>query len=228
MAKHILCIAFPGYGHLIPLLEFAKKLSSYYKVSFAVSKSQINDLRERGILFSETLRRIPVIPIHDGAPDGMKESTGLWEMRFTDIHPSVTKFVKGVSYQSVDDATETGILPVDVIVTDVFFSAPLAAVENLHIPYYLFETSSAQFFCDKLFITEETPVGNSEHKRGSLREIPVELRKTLSPVSRIVQEQSTAYKSVSSIRKRIDYKFIQRYRRGSYKRNPDRSSFSPL
>ena len=45
--RHILLVSFPAFGHMIPILELAKKLSKYHTVTFAISAAKVSDLTSR-------------------------------------------------------------------------------------------------------------------------------------------------------------------------------------
>ncbi len=47
---HIVVLTSPFFGHIIPLLDLAKRLSTYHDVSYIVSVSKINILQRRGFL----------------------------------------------------------------------------------------------------------------------------------------------------------------------------------
>ncbi|OQV20399.1 putative UDP-glycosyltransferase 72B1 [Hypsibius exemplaris] len=47
---HILLLSFPAFGHIIPMLEFAKKLSQHHAVTFGVSAGKLPDLTRRELL----------------------------------------------------------------------------------------------------------------------------------------------------------------------------------
>ena len=47
--RHILMVTISALGHLIPLLELAKKVAPYHHITFAVSASRVPSLKENGL-----------------------------------------------------------------------------------------------------------------------------------------------------------------------------------
>jgi hypothetical protein len=49
-AGHVVLITSPFFGHIIPLLDFAKRLSVYHHVTYVVSASILDVLKQREFL----------------------------------------------------------------------------------------------------------------------------------------------------------------------------------
>ena len=65
--KHILFVTVPTYGHLIPMLELARKLGHHHQVTFAVSAKIANQLPERGLYNSSVeWNTVKIVAINDG------------------------------------------------------------------------------------------------------------------------------------------------------------------
>ncbi|OWA53922.1 putative UDP-glycosyltransferase 84A1 [Hypsibius exemplaris] len=61
--KHILLLPFPAYGHVIPLLEFGRKIHRYHDVTLAVSSCIVKDLKQRELISDADF---PIVAIPDG------------------------------------------------------------------------------------------------------------------------------------------------------------------
>lgn len=51
---HIVLITSPFYGHMIPILDLAKRLSTHHHVTYIVSTSKLDMLRRRGFVHNDT------------------------------------------------------------------------------------------------------------------------------------------------------------------------------
>ncbi|OWA50742.1 putative Cinnamate beta-D-glucosyltransferase [Hypsibius exemplaris] len=73
-SKHILLIAYPEFGHIIPLLELGKKLAQHrHKVTFAVSEYFIDKIVERQLVPTGTIERHLVPTERQLVPTGTLE-----------------------------------------------------------------------------------------------------------------------------------------------------------
>lgn len=70
----LVLIAPPLFGHMIPLLDFAKRLSVHHHVTYIVSVSKLNELKRLGFIDEKENRRssqsrIEFIGLIDGNDD---------------------------------------------------------------------------------------------------------------------------------------------------------------
>ena len=79
---HIVLIASPFYGHMIPILDFAKRLSIHHHVTYIVSASKLDMLQRRGFIDeitnesdSSVQPKLDVIGIRDGNNDDYEVSS---------------------------------------------------------------------------------------------------------------------------------------------------------
>lgn len=182
--KHIAVIAFPGYGHLIPLLDFAKKCADYHNVSFVISKSKLGDLKTRELFTEVDKTLINLVGLEDGIPDGLGEDTvpSVWDSMFDGIIPSVTRFIDSLpkataknpevnfGSQTSADGSSKVAMPVDVVVSELFLAAGAAACASRGIPFYIFCTCSTGPFMSYLKINDATPA-HENHAVFSSKEI---------------------------------------------------------
>jgi hypothetical protein len=74
---HLVVITSAFFGHIIPSLDFAKRLSQHHYVTYIVSASKLDTLKERGFLgetVGSTLPRLEVIGLFDGNDDDYEVS----------------------------------------------------------------------------------------------------------------------------------------------------------
>jgi hypothetical protein len=64
--KHLLFLSFPAFGHIIPLLEFNRKLSNYHRITFAVSDDILSQMAKRGLINNYGLPNLKIIGVKDG------------------------------------------------------------------------------------------------------------------------------------------------------------------
>ena len=68
--RHVLMVSIQAMGHLIPLLELAKKLAHHHRISFAVSESHLSTMRNKGLIPLDGDLGITLIGIKDGYASG--------------------------------------------------------------------------------------------------------------------------------------------------------------
>ncbi len=78
---HLVLITSPFFGHMIPLLDFAKRLSIHHHVTYVVSASKLDALKRHGFLdenenenSGSTQSRLEFIGLIDGNDDDYKVS----------------------------------------------------------------------------------------------------------------------------------------------------------
>ncbi len=78
---HIVLITSPLFGHMLPLLDFAKRLSLHHHVTYVVSASKLDMLKQRGFLdenenenSGSTQSRLEIIGLFDGNDDDYEVS----------------------------------------------------------------------------------------------------------------------------------------------------------
>ena len=117
--RHILCVAFPAYGHMIPLLALARKIAVYHDVTFAVSKDQLDELKRREILKDDDAH-IKLYGIEDGFFGDFEDPTNmpLMEKIFGQVMGGVGKFMMEIPTHTQPARPDFGIQrPVDVVIT---------------------------------------------------------------------------------------------------------------
>ena len=79
---HLVLITSPLFGHMIPLLDFAKRLSMHHHVTYIASASKLDMLKTLGLLdeseiSNSTQSRLEFIGLFDGNDDDYKVNTFL-------------------------------------------------------------------------------------------------------------------------------------------------------
>lgn len=163
--KHLVLIAANGYGHVIPAICLARKLSMYQKVTFAICKASLQHIRQKGELTIDDEKVIDIVGLEDGIPLGSSEEVIAdiaWKKAIEVTMPSVVRFIQVLPKTSNDLAIETKlynvIVPVDAVIRDAFLAKPLSTCAKRNIPLYIFSCSAAGPFRTFLYMTENTPV----------------------------------------------------------------------
>ncbi|GAU99552.1 hypothetical protein RvY_10538 [Ramazzottius varieornatus] len=148
--KHLLFISIPAYGHAIPLLELARKISKFHQVTFAVSAKMAGDLPKRELFDAKADNRIKLYPIPDGIVDDMEDPNdcALFERIMPMMVGGIMEFVEKIptsSAPSLVSEVKELTRPVDGIVTDNFVGFAAESCSQRNIPLYIFNSSPAAF-----------------------------------------------------------------------------------
>ena len=165
MQRHILLISIPAYGHLIPLLELAKKIAIHHQVTFAVSHSKAGMIHERELLTDESISIISIPDNYYELPDENPLSGALFNRMWNALIPAVAKLLSAMPVNDKQPRMTTknpddslGIVtPVDVVITDTSLAAALTQLPQRNVPFYLFNTAAADFTLYALLISLDTP-----------------------------------------------------------------------
>ncbi|CAF0864046.1 unnamed protein product [Adineta steineri] len=155
--NHILVIAPPFFGHMLPSLELAKQLSSYCHVTYLISANKINELDRKGFLSdlnnSKTLDIVGLIDGNDNFSQFEIQDSQINLNNISQITPDNDQILlfNGVinrmgtalnhlfhsNFQS--HVTRNISFPIDMIIVRSFAPLPLL---NLSIPIHLFLPSN--------------------------------------------------------------------------------------
>ncbi|GAU99548.1 hypothetical protein RvY_10535-1 [Ramazzottius varieornatus] len=176
--KHILFISVPAYGHVIPLLELARKVSKFHQVTFAVSAKMVGDLPERELFDEKVDSRITMYPIADGVETAMEgpANKDIFKKVMPMIFRGIMKLVHSIPISNdpsfvseLKDLTR----PVDGIITDNFIGTGAGAMTQRKIPLYLFSSGPVSFTWVILSVHAEMATGNMDDLDGFM-EVPDE------------------------------------------------------
>ncbi|GAV06719.1 hypothetical protein RvY_16660 [Ramazzottius varieornatus] len=141
--KHILCMTIPAYGHIIPLLELARKLAQHHQVTFAVSSKCACALESLGLYDPANDKDvIQLYPLEDGVKDDLDDPNDpdVFDRAFPATFNGITKLVQEVPTKTSKGVGIKGLLTdVDLIIADTFIGheGAKAAVDR-HIPLLMF------------------------------------------------------------------------------------------
>lgn len=74
--KHVFMYVYPAFGHIIPMLNLAKKISSVHLTTFAVSKVKLEALRNRGLVTAGVESTIKFMGVEDGLTEEDDKDVG--------------------------------------------------------------------------------------------------------------------------------------------------------
>ncbi|OQV23437.1 putative UDP-glycosyltransferase 72B2 [Hypsibius exemplaris] len=159
---HILLACFPAFGHTIPLLELAKKLSRHNRVTFAVSAANIAKLRALGVVDDDA---IELVGIEDGVEEEFDNPAdlGTLDRILAGVLPATETFLSALPARHESTAErsalgQTGVTyPVDVVIVDMFLGKPVAVCHARGIPFYIFNPSNAMFLQHTFPLTVDSP-----------------------------------------------------------------------
>ncbi|OWA54895.1 putative UDP-glycosyltransferase 72B1 [Hypsibius exemplaris] len=191
--KHFLVVAIPPYGHLIPLLELARRLAPFHRVTVAVSQGEVPEITRRGLV-SQT-DSFALFGIEDGYAllDHEKDS---FDVVLKKVHalavPGADALFRAMPIQqAITDTrlheaprqgTVTVLDPVDVVIADLFLAAALPVLRERGVPFHLFNAASCNLIYALLHVSEDTPT--TEGKRSTFRE-PFDATGPLKPMPAI-------------------------------------------
>lgn len=101
---HVVLITSPLFGHMIPLLDFAERLSEYHHVTYIVSASKLDALKQYKLLDenrSSTQPRLELVGLIDGNDDDYKVSSTILLSKNNFLIISVVKGNRSCRYFSL-------------------------------------------------------------------------------------------------------------------------------
>ncbi|OQV17724.1 putative UDP-glycosyltransferase 72B1 [Hypsibius exemplaris] len=172
---HVLVVAIPAFGHIVPMLELAKKITRFHRVTFAVSASKVIQMKDRDMLNENDALAIHSIP--DGLDSDldslMAEHDHAGVEAFFDI--VFTSFVRLFNEMPISDNVDgvTGSLEgsdtislhngsVDVVIAVNFAGSQAAICHDRGVPFYLFNPENAVLLQNILSIRDDHPTVPAE------------------------------------------------------------------
>ncbi|CAF1112664.1 unnamed protein product [Adineta steineri] len=126
---HVVLIAPPFFGHIIPFLDFAKLLSAYYHITVIVSASKLDTLKQRGLAFEDDNKKL--IHAHSGI-----DLIGIFDHNDADYEISTSAAT--IDLESISDRMR---IPFRQLLSPAFVtsaSIPLLATRPIDHPIHLF------------------------------------------------------------------------------------------
>ncbi|OQV17593.1 putative UDP-glycosyltransferase 84B1 [Hypsibius exemplaris] len=158
--KHALFVGPPMFGHITPLMELAKKLTTHnFHITFAVSAAKAEEIVDRGYLPERFRSSIDIYPLHDGLPsdiDTHTDTSHFEEMQAPMEAPlgellenMPTSWDENAALKNGPDRNGKGslsnILPVDLVVCCATMYQPPTVCSQRGIPCFLVHTGSPFF-----------------------------------------------------------------------------------
>ena len=158
--KHILFASPPAFGHIIPLLELARKVTATgnFHVTFAVSKSKIPDFTTRELLTSSD--SIVLYGINDRVDRDLDDPVGKGALLklFNDMLPSFADMLREMPTKNEPGKSAIFSQPVDVVVADNFLGTHLDICTQRGVPWYYFNSATTGLTLFLLFLNKEWPI----------------------------------------------------------------------
>ena len=150
-SKHVLFVTIPAYGHIIPILELAKKVSHFHAVTFAASAYRLNEIKQRDELMNGA-DAISFYGILDGIAGDVEDPTdaAAWE-RFMEAVNASFRVILSTFLAGEQGEKSTSLKAPEVVIVDSFFGVP----ENMTLPYYLFNAANSKMWQFIIAINDE-------------------------------------------------------------------------
>ena len=155
-SKHILCLTFPHYGHIIPSLQLARRLADFHQVTFAVSAARLPELEQRHLI-------TPHVKSTNFNLFGLADGLSLAECGAFKSSTYLKRIIEasGEALAKVLDNNESPGLsgldcPVDTVIVDCFHYTAAKVSHERGIPLFFFDTTSAGLTGTFLSINEDT------------------------------------------------------------------------
>ncbi|CAF1613062.1 unnamed protein product, partial [Adineta ricciae] len=169
---HIVLITSPFFGHIVPILDFARRLSAYHHVTYIVSASKLYLLKQRGLIddsSDSSESKLDIIGLNDGNDHNYEKfsKSKLYYLKSADksiithIQPIVEKMhlplIELLFSTSLTTsrpvATRSIRRPIDVIVSDMFITdlfvlPPVSEALRKGLIAYFFLPNSLVAFVD--------------------------------------------------------------------------------
>ncbi|XP_055337370.1 uncharacterized protein LOC129587586 [Paramacrobiotus metropolitanus] len=164
MTQHVLCIAFPAFGHIIPLLELAKKMSNNFLVTFCVSEQKVTYIKERELLhgYGESIR---MLGLNDGVNENFDRLVSPEQMAglVKSMEQAQSDLLYGINPANRSGGKDdSGLEPVSMVITDSMMYVPLKICHERNIPCYVFNAASDKLMTGILKINPSTKARTSQ------------------------------------------------------------------
>jgi UDP-glucoronosyl and UDP-glucosyl transferase len=199
--KHVLFVAIPAFGHMIPLLQLAQKISPHHRVTFAVSQIKMKEIQERELL---TDNSISLVSIPDGYYEGEDENTlsgSIFNRMLKYVTQGVQTFLETIpTTRDQLLRNNTGITStVNLVIADSSLAQPLAILCQRNVPFYFFNSAASAMTLFSLNFDPETPAVPDQ----DLEEIPFDempqLEATPLPIIQVMKTLLTSLQNVTPL-----------------------------
>lgn len=162
--KHVVFFPYPAFGHIIPLLEFAKRTAAFHNVTFIVSTTKVLEIQRKDLV--TTKDQINLVALSDNltladdrdvGPNQITQNCKKVQAAASALLKTIPSRKSGSNQLFRLPGSHHSLEPVDFVIADFAVSASLFVCHERGIPFDIFHTASAEVFCNKLGITEDTP-----------------------------------------------------------------------
>ncbi|GAV04716.1 hypothetical protein RvY_14951 [Ramazzottius varieornatus] len=166
--KTFLVLPYPGFGHIIPMLELSRKIAaSGHRVGFAVSENLLDDMRHRKIYNASEGENISFLGLKDGVrhPTAESLSIEIFDELHDKLNASLGSFLASlnVGSQPPNLGGTTDSLYADILIMDMNLGAvPFLVAHRRKIPTIAFVPFAAHTLLQMLQINEDTPAASNE------------------------------------------------------------------
>ncbi|UJR11563.1 hypothetical protein I4U23_015743 [Adineta vaga] len=166
---HIVLITSPFYGHMIPILDLAKRLAVHHHVTYIVSASKLDILKRRGFIDGNekndsSQSKLEIIGLFDGNNDDYEatDSTAinhiqliLDRMRQPLLQLLSPTSTKPTSSSSLPFATGSITRPINLIISDLFILTPVWEGYKRNIITYFFVPNNLKAYMTYISVSVE-------------------------------------------------------------------------
>lgn len=161
--KHVLILPYPAFGHINPLLDLARKISQFHRVTFAVSEIKLVLLRRHGALNPQIESQINFIGLQDGfTEENEKLQSGFGQfVTIAEKTAEVTRdLCETMSAAGCKGRSHYG--PVDVTIVDIASAESTLVLIEKKYPYILYNAAGASPLVKYIDINENTATAPDE------------------------------------------------------------------
>nr|ACD54606.1 UDP-glucosyl transferase-like protein [Adineta vaga] len=142
---HIVLITSPFYGHIIPMIDLAKRLAVHHYVTYIVSVSKLDMLKHRGFIDENETNdlndsRLEIIGLYDGNNDDYEatnpDTINHIPLILDRMHEPLLQLLFPVSTTSPSSRLIRH--PIDLIISDLFIVSPVFEGSKRGIMTYFF------------------------------------------------------------------------------------------
>ena len=149
--RHLLFVCKPEFGHMVPLLSLAQRLSTYHDITFAVTRIRLEEARNRRIIVDADYgKALAFYALEDGITEPSEHDIPFGQLVQLGVQSTkyVGEFLKTVPIQRDPRTHHSGgiIRPVDAVFCDIVMVAVVKhAFHSDDIPLFGVQSAGAEF-----------------------------------------------------------------------------------
>ncbi|GAV06779.1 hypothetical protein RvY_16718 [Ramazzottius varieornatus] len=147
--RHLLFLCKPEFGHMIPLLSLAQRLSVYHDITLAVSQIRLTEARARGIIPSCSLdSKIAFYGVEDGLTEPSEHDVPFLQVVAQSLQSGkMLSELLGIipTKQGPETERTPTMKPVDAIFCDILMTVFVAPILKARaVPLFMVESAGAE------------------------------------------------------------------------------------